>query len=91
MKTTDDNSLITLFAIAWPISVEVLSGPINVGYFVEKMRSFLRYFLPKKGKQVSEIAMFSACLKVRLQFALLNLPIDSNELRYLYYAPWVKT
>lgn len=91
MKTTDNNSLIKLFAIAWPISVAVLSGPINVRYFVEKMQNFLRYFLPKKEKQVSEIAMLSACLKVRLQFAMLKLPIDSNEFRYLYYAPWVTT
>jgi len=48
------------------------------------MQSFLRYFVPKKEKQVSEIVILSACLKVRLQFALLKLPIDSNECRYLY-------
>ena len=84
MKTTDDNSRFTLFAIAWPISVPVLNAPINIGYFVEKMQNFLRHFLPKKEKQVSEIAILFACLRVRLQFSLLKLPIDSNAFRYLY-------
>jgi hypothetical protein len=41
MKTTDDNFLVTLFAIAWPISVAILSGPIIVGYSVEKNAEFL--------------------------------------------------
>jgi hypothetical protein len=52
MKTTDDNSLIILFAIAWPISVAVLSGPINVGYSVEKKCrvSCVTSFLKRKNK-----------------------------------------
>jgi len=54
---------------------------------VEKGAEFLAFCLPKKEKQVSEIALISVCLKVRLQFALLKLPIYSNEFRYLYYAP----
>jgi len=45
MKVIDGNSLITLFAIAWSISVAVLSGPINVGYFVEKNSEFVALFL----------------------------------------------
>lgn len=43
-----------------------------------KKFSLLRYFVPKKEKQVSEIVLLSACLKVRLQFTLLKLLIVTN-------------
>jgi hypothetical protein len=48
MQTTEENFLIILFATAWRISVAALNWVINVGYFVDKMQSFLHYFLPKK-------------------------------------------
>jgi hypothetical protein len=57
----------------------VLNGTINVGYSVDRMQfSRILSFLRTK-KQAIEIGMF---FKVHLEFALLNLVIGFNEIRY---------